>query len=133
MEEERPERTCGQACSQEMSDLFCKPKARCFKGLAILTGVYTLACGVMLMIIPPVVNSHGYKAEGKVADNLHKMVLSSIILMILFAGLSVISLLCCQIFTKREGRRESVLNGQLMDNADFHQLGNDNNNDFEER
>ena len=95
MEEERPERTCGQKCSHEMSELFCKPKARCFKGLAILCGVYTLACGMMLMLIPPVVTAHGYPEGGSVADNLHKMKVSSIILMIIFAIGSVLNLLCC--------------------------------------
>ena len=77
----------------------------------------------MLMIIPPVVNAHGIPEgdEGqKVSDNLHKMKLSTIILMLIFAGLSVINVLTCKLFQRREGRRESIINGQLMENSDFH-------------
>ena len=68
----------------------------------------------MLMIIPPVINSHGYPEGGSVDDNLHKMQLSTIILMIIFAGLSVVNFLTCKVFQKREGRRESIISGQLM-------------------
>ena len=136
MEEERPEATCGQKCSMELNDLCCKPKARCFKGLAILCSIYTLCCGLMLMIIPPVVESHGYDTnteEGqKVADNVHNMKLSSIILLVIFAGLSLANFLVCKVFEKREGRRESIISGQLMGHTDFHQ-NDDSGNDFEER
>ena len=114
MDEERPEKTCGQKCSFECKEIFCRPKARCFKGLAILCSIYTLCCGLMLMIIPPVVNSHGYEVGSKVDDNLHKMKVSSIILMVIFAGLSVVNLLTCKLLQRREGRRESVV-GSFME------------------
>ena len=135
MEDERPEPTCGQKCSHEMKELFCRPKARCFKGLAILCGIYTLCCGLMLMIIPPVVNNHGYDtstSDGqRVEDNLKKMKISTIILLVIFAGLSIVNVLVCKVFEKREGRRESIVSGRLMENTDFHQ-NNDYSNDFEE-
>ena len=133
MEEERNDPSCGQKCSREFNELCCKPKARCFKGLAILCGIYTLCCALMLMIIPPVINSHGYPEGGSVDDNLHKMQLSTIILMIVFAGLSVVNFLTCKVFQKREGRRESIISGQLMQNSDFNNRRDfDNGNDFED-
>ena len=131
MEEERPERTCGQKCSFEFNELCCKPKARCFKGLAILSGVYALCCALMLMIIPPVINAHGFPEGGSVDTNLNKMKVSTIILMVVFAGISLVNVLTCKVFERREGRRESIINGQLMENSDFHQPGIDQH-DFED-
>ena len=97
-------RTCGQACSHEMNELCCKPKARCFKGLAILCSIYTLGCALMLMIIPPVVNSHGFVEGGEVDDHLHAMKVSTLVLMAIFFVLSVVSVLSCKVYEKREQR-----------------------------
>ena len=43
----------------ECNELCCKPRARCFKGLAILSMIYAMACLVMALVIPLVVKSHG--------------------------------------------------------------------------
>ena len=133
MEEERRERTCGEKVSHECTELFCRPKARCFKGLAILCGIYALCCGLMLMIIPPVVKAHGFEDGGSVDHDLHSMVVSTIILLIVFVSLAVINFLTCKVFEKREGRRESIINGQLMQNGDNLSPTDFDNNDFEER
>ena len=53
--------------SHEFNELFCKPKARCFKGLAILSMIYAMACGLMALMIPLVVKSHETE-DGKVED-----------------------------------------------------------------
>ena len=131
MSDEAPEATCGKKCSNEMNELCCKPKARCFKGLAILSGIYTVGCGLMLMIIPPVINSHGYPEGGSVDDNLHSMKISTIILMIVFLAGAVINFATYKFFEKRESRRGSVLSGQLMNDFDYNNAEN-NDHDFEE-
>ena len=106
MEAVEENRSCGDKCSMEMKDLCCKPKARCFKGLMILCGIYSLACGVMLMIIPPVVNAHGYDeatADGmKVHDNVKKMTISSSILLIIFVILAIVNFGLCKVFERKE-------------------------------
>ena len=43
---------------RDCNDLCCKPKARCFKGFMILTGIYAFASLVISLMIPPVVNNH---------------------------------------------------------------------------
>ena len=103
-----------------MRELFCKPRARCFKGLGILTGIYALGCGLMLVIIPPVMESHGVISGSKVETNLNEMKLSTLILLAIFVGLSVLNLLVFKCYEKKEGRRESIINGQLMQ-GDFTQ------------
>ena len=101
----------------------CKPKARCFKGLAILCGIYSLACGLMLMIIPPVVKSHGDESDPTTKDHMHSMVLSTSILLIIFAGLAILNVLCCKVYERKEKRHESIIRGELMNN--FDNFGND--------
>ena len=127
------ERSFGDKVSHEFNELFCKPKARCFKGLAILSGIYALCCGLMLMIIPPVVKAHKFPKGGDVDHDLDNMVLSTIILLIVFVSLAVVNLLICKVFEKREGRRESIINGQLMQDSDNLSPTDFNENDFEER
>ena len=129
--QERPQDTscCGK-CGHEMRELFCKPKARCFKGLMILSGIYTLACGLMLLIIPPVVNAHGYTDES-VGDNLHLMTVMTGVIMVVFAGASIINFICFGIYSKREGRRESIINGDLMNRQGQNDFVDDDG--FEER
>ena len=127
------ERSCCDKVSHELNEIFCKPKARCFKGLAILCGIYALCCGLMLMIIPPVVKAHKFPEGGDVDHDLHNMVISTIILLIVFASLAVVNFLTCKVFEKREGRRESIINGQLMHDADNLSPTDFNENDFEER
>ena len=78
--------------------MFCKPKARCFKGISILTGIYALACAGMLMIIPPVIEAHGYTSGSKVDTNVHNMKLASLILLAIFAALAVINLIIFKVY-----------------------------------
>ena len=125
MEDVEKERTCGESAKHEFNELCCKPKARCFKGLAILTGIYSLACGLMLMFIPPVINNHDDTFDDKVDHNLHKMVWSTGILLIIFAGLTIIFFLTFKVYERREGRRESIINGNLMADGDFTSFEND--------
>mmetsp|Transcript_25052 Transcript_25052/g.31367 ORF Transcript_25052/g.31367 Transcript_25052/m.31367 type:complete len:110 (-) Transcript_25052:247-576(-) len=100
------DRSCCEKCSFEFNELCCKPKARCFKGLAILSSIYTLGCALMLLFIPPVVESHGYDEGSSVDDNLHKMKLSSIILLVVFFCLSLLNLMACKFYDRREKRHE---------------------------
>ena len=60
----------------------------------------------MLMFIPPIVNAHGFdtysEAGGKVEKNLNKMVTSTVILLVIFAGSALLNLILCKVFTSRE-------------------------------
>ena len=107
-----------------MNDLFCKPKARCFKGLAILSGIYALACGVMLLIIPTTIKAHGYEPDSQTATNIHKFILSTLICLIVFFALAVLNVITCKIYEGKEKRREAVITGQLM-RGDFEQDGHE--------
>ena len=110
-----------------MNELCCKPKARCFKGLAILSGIYFLACALMLMIIPPVINAHGGFAPGSGVDNrLHSMTISTLVLMIIFLSLAIINVLVCKLYERKEKRHEQIVQGALMTNENFHQFSDEN-------
>ena len=43
----------------ECSELFCKPRARCFKGISILTLIFAICCILMAIIIGPIIRVHG--------------------------------------------------------------------------
>ena len=43
----------------ECNELFCKPTSRCFKGITILTAMFTACCLLMAILIPPVIRVHG--------------------------------------------------------------------------
>ena len=110
-----------------MRELCCKPKARCFKGLAILSGIYALGCALMLMFIPPVIEAHHKEKLADTDDKLHEMKVSTIVLLVVFAAISIINLLVCQVFTKREGRRESIINGNLIGHQNLYEEDDDYN------
>ena len=97
-----------------MRELFCKPKARCFKGLGILFGVYTLGCALMLMIIPPVINVHSDTKDDQVATNLHKMVVATCVLLATFFVLAVVNLFAFKMLDKKEKRHMAILQGDLI-------------------
>ncbi len=42
----------------ECNEMFCKPTARCFKGITILTGIFAMSCILMAVIIGPVIKVH---------------------------------------------------------------------------
>ena len=134
METEREERTCLQKTSHELSEAFCKPKARCFKGLAILSAIYTLGCGLMLMVIPPVVKAHGFAAGSKVEDHLDEMKTSTLVLLVIMAGLAIVFSLSWKVYEKRESRREAIISGNLIpaDN-DFGASPNEDEEEFYDR
>ena len=50
----------------------CKPRARCFKGYAILTFIYALGAFVMLLVVPLVVKAHHGDYYPEVADRMHQ-------------------------------------------------------------
>ena len=110
---------CMDKVTHEFDELCCKPKARCFKGLAILAGIYCLACALMLMIIPPVVNAHGYDEGSSVDINLSNMKLSTSILLATFFAISALNVLLWRCYAKREERHESILNGDLTGQQNF--------------
>ena len=122
-------------CRHELNELCCKPKARCFKGLAILSGIYTLCCALMLMIIPPVVNAHGFDKGSQVEDNLNKMKIATIICLCIFLGLTVLNLIVCKFYDSREKRHESIVNGDLITGDNFSPFNeeDDDNRHIEER
>ena len=128
-EEHCDDRTCGQMCKMELNDLCCKPKARCFKGLAILSGIYCLGCALMLMIIPPVVNAHGVTAGSPVDDRLHSMKVSSLILMCIFFGVALVSLMACKVYEKKEKRHSAIVQGDLMGGGNFEQFADEDFHD----
>ena len=136
MQEEEVKKPFGERAKHECNQLFCKPKARCFKGLAILSGIYVLACLGMLLIIPPVFKSHGcpIDPEGdedcdKVHDRLHEMKISTGILAVVFAGIVVLNLILCKFFDSKEKRHRDIVSGNMMANDQFRE----DENDFEER
>ena len=135
MSDGNDEKTFGQKCSHEFNELCCKPKARCFKGLAILSGIYTVACGLMLMIIPPVVEAHGYREDGPVPHDLKSMKISTVILLCVFLALTVVNLLVCKVYDSREKRHEQIVSGNLISDENFQQFHeeDDDNRHIEER
>ena len=50
--------SCGEKTRHECTELFCKPTSRCFKGISILTGIFSLCCVMMAVIIGPVIKAH---------------------------------------------------------------------------
>ena len=58
-------------CQHEFNEMCCKPKARCFKGYAILTFIYALGAFVMLLVIPLVVKSHHGNEDPDVEHRMH--------------------------------------------------------------
>ena len=95
--------------SHEFNELCCKPRARCFKGLAILSLIYAMACGVMALMIPLVVKSHGGDEDAGIKDRVHQQLIWSLILGAVFAGVSVLNWVLFAAYRTKEGMRRSVL------------------------
>ena len=88
----------------ECTELFCRPKARCFKGISILTYIFAASCLLMLIIIGPVIKAHGDTTvnqnkpgtnepdAAEVAHRLHIMNASTIWLSVIFTVIGSISL-----------------------------------------
>ena len=76
-----------------------------------MSGIYTLACLLMLAFVPPVINAHGYKndedADG-IESRLHAMKLSTWILATIFAALCAINLFFCKVYARKEEKAEEV-------------------------
>ena len=94
--------------SHEFNELCCKPRARCFKGLAILSMIYAMACLVMALMIPLVVKSHG-DDSGDVKDRVHLQLVWSLILGAVFGGISIGNWIVFLVYKQKESMRQSVL------------------------
>ena len=100
----------GERTAYEFDQLFCKPRARCFKGLAILSGIYALACLMMLAFIPPVINAHGYEPSDEISvqdsiaigNRLDKMIKGTWISAAIFFALAVINIILTAFFSSKE-------------------------------
>lgn len=68
----------------ECNEIFCKPTSRCFKGISILTFIFSLCCILMFAIIGPVIKVHdgttinqntkpGDPTASQISDRLHIM------------------------------------------------------------
>ena len=44
--------------NHELKEIFCRPTARCFKGITILTAIYSLVCLLICGIIGPLIKVH---------------------------------------------------------------------------
>jgi len=44
--------------THELDQAFCKPTARCFKGISILTALYSLVCLLICAIVGPLIKVH---------------------------------------------------------------------------
>ena len=93
----------------EFNELCCKPRARCFKGLAILSFIYALACFIMALVIPLVVKAHGGLEDPDIKDRSHMQLVSSIIIGLVMAGISVLNWICFAIYRNKELTRRSVI------------------------
>ena len=59
------------------------------------------------------------------------MVVMTGVIMIVFAGIAILNFICFGIYAKREGRRESIINGDLMNGRGQNDFVDDDG--FEER
>ena len=96
-------------CSKEFNEMCCKPKARCFKGYAILTFIYALGAFVMLLVIPLVVKAHNGNDDPAVADRMHQQMVWSGILGTIFAAISILNWIMFGVYRNKESMRRSVL------------------------
>ena len=114
----------------ELREAFCKPRARCFKGYAILCGIYTLANLLFAGLIPPIVKQHGdtttqHAGEAttpeEIQNRLNILTTSCLSLALTFAFLSVINLCLFVRFTKVEASRKQAKNAfdVEIDNSDM--------------
>ena len=112
----------------EWNGLFCKPRARCFKGISILTLIFSVCCVLMAVIIGPVIKVHGdttinhntKKGEptaAEVADRLSIMTQTTVWLSVVFIVTSLISLALFFKYQKKE-------RAQVGENDDFIQTTN---------
>ena len=99
--------------THECNEMFCKPTARCFKGITILTGIFAMCCILMAIIIGPVIKVHdgtiinqntkpGEPTAAEVASRLHIMNQCTIWLAVTFFVISLISLALFFKFMRRE-------------------------------
>ena len=49
---------CIETCGMPCIIAFCKPTARCFKGISILTAIYASACLLICAFIGPLIKVH---------------------------------------------------------------------------
>ena len=107
----------------ECTELFLKPTSRCFKGISILTFIFTLCCVMMAAVIGPVIKAHGgttidypilkpgEPTAAEIASRLHIMNQSMIYLSISFTIISLISLGLFFKFVKVEKARMAGAGG----------------------
>ena len=89
-------------CKHEFNELCCKPKARCFKGLAILSMIYAMGAFIMALVIPLVVKSHGGDDDADVKDRMHMQLISSIIIGLIMLGISVLNWIVFAVYRTKE-------------------------------
>ena len=93
----------GDKLNYEFQQACCRPTARCFKGYSILFAIWAFAGFVLAAFIPPLVRSHGdnevtHPTEDinvtpeEIRQRLKTMITSTVIISIVFVGISVLSL-----------------------------------------
>ena len=87
----------------------CTPRARCFKGYAILTFIYALGAFVMTLVVPLVVRAHHGNDDPDVAHRVHEQILWSTIIGIVMTVLSVLNWVMFGIYRTKEKLRRSVI------------------------
>ena len=92
--------------NHELNELFCKPTARCFKGISILTGMYATMCLLLCAIVGPLIKVHDGNTvdspfapptAATIADRIHILTESTLYLA---AGMGLISLMSLYLFLR---------------------------------
>ena len=106
-------------CKHEFNELCCKPKARCFKGLAILSMIYAMGAFIMALVIPLVVKSHGGDDDPDIKDRMHMQLISSIIIGLIMLGISVLNWIVFAVYRTKEQARRSVIEQFADERAEY--------------
>ena len=102
-------------CQHEFNEMCCKPKARCFKGYAILTFIYSLGAFVMLLVVPLVVKAHHGDDLPDVQDRMHEQITWSLICGLFFGAISIANWIMFGIYRNKEKMRRSLIEQELSD------------------
>ena len=102
-------------CQHEFNEMCCKPRARCFKGFAILTFIYALGAFLMLLVIPLVTKAHHGNEDPDTDRRMHLQITWSLILGVVFTALSILNWVMFGLYRGKEALRRSVLEQHTSD------------------
>ena len=93
----------------------CKPRARCFKGYAILSFIYALGAFIMLLVIPLVTKAHKGNEDPDVKERMHLQIVWTLVFAIAFTAISGSMWIGFAIYRTKENLRRSVIEQSSVD------------------